>query len=180
MKYPADHLLLWGFVLHLVADWLLQNEWMSVNKAKRRQWTAPEGKWFALNSAEKGERVTVSKHMDGPWWDRHPAAYIHAGIHGAVQLLIFPWWAALLIAATHLIIDTRTPVEWWSKLIRQTQPDPSRMLLLNPRRIKRAEETGDSIELTNVAYDIGTEVRIWADQVCHVVVIALVALVVAA
>jgi hypothetical protein len=24
----------WGLVAHLVADWLLQNEWMAVNKAK--------------------------------------------------------------------------------------------------------------------------------------------------
>lgn len=30
----ATDLLIWGIVLHLVADWLLQNEWMAVNKVK--------------------------------------------------------------------------------------------------------------------------------------------------
>jgi hypothetical protein len=37
MHNPSD-LLLWGIVAHFVADWLLQNEWMSVNKVK---WNHP-------------------------------------------------------------------------------------------------------------------------------------------
>ena len=28
----ATELLIWGLVMHLVADWLLQNDWMAVNK----------------------------------------------------------------------------------------------------------------------------------------------------
>lgn len=77
-------------------------------------------------------------------------------MHGAAQLLVFPWWAAALIGATHLLIDTRVPVAWWSKLIRQTQPDPVTPLPL---------------------VDIGTEVRILADQVWHIGVVAIMALV---
>lgn len=30
---PTD-LLVWGIVAHLVADWLLQNKWMALNKVK--------------------------------------------------------------------------------------------------------------------------------------------------
>lgn len=142
----ATDLLIWGIVVHLVVDWLGQNEWMAVNKMKRRR-----------------RRVRPRTLLDGdprepgPWWDRHPAAYVHAGLHGAAQLLIFPWYGALAIGITHLIIDTRWPVQAWSKLIRQTQPDPSRFPLM----------------------DIGADVRIWADQCWHIGVIALLALVIA-
>lgn len=121
----ASELLLWGIVIHLVIDWLGQNEWMAVNKANLR----------------------------------HPAGYVHAGIHGLGMLLIFAWPAALFIAITHLLIDTRKPVVWWSKLIRQTQPGG---LGLDPRVV-----------------DVGLEVRFWSDQVWHIGVIALTALVVA-
>jgi hypothetical protein len=134
----ATSLLIWGVVVHLVVDWLGQNEWMAVNKMKRR---LRQGSAF----------------HEGPWWDRHPAAYVHAGLHGVAQLLVFPWYGALAIGVTHLIIDTRWPVQAWSKLIRQTQPDPSRFPLM----------------------DIGADVRIWADQVWHIGVIALLALIVA-
>ena len=104
----ASELLIWGVVIHLVVDWLGQNEWIAVNKAKRRP--------------SKYRASLLERTDDTVWWDRHPAAYIHAGMHGAAQLLIFPWWAALAIGVTHLLIDTRVPVAWWSKLIRQTQP----------------------------------------------------------
>jgi hypothetical protein len=32
----ATQLLVWGSVIHLVVDWLFQNEWMALNKAKLR------------------------------------------------------------------------------------------------------------------------------------------------
>lgn len=134
----ATDLLIWGIVVHLLIDWLGQNEWIAVNKAKRRFST-----WRRYNFG-----------VSTVWWDRHPAAYIHAAMHGAAQLLVFPWWAALAIGVTHLLIDTRVPVAWWSKLIRQTQPDPSRFPVM----------------------DIGADVRIWADQVWHIGVVAAVAL----
>lgn len=70
------------------------------------------------------------------------------------NFFVFPWWAALAIGVTHLLIDTRVPVAWWSKLIRQTQPDPSRFPVM----------------------DIGADVRIWADQVWHIGVIAALSL----
>lgn len=32
----STELLLWGTTLHLIIDWLLQNEWMAVNKTQVR------------------------------------------------------------------------------------------------------------------------------------------------
>lgn len=140
----ATDFLIWGIVVHLVIDWLAQNEWMAVNKAKRREY------WKQMQGG--GEHGPFTR-----WWDRHPAAYVHAGLHGAAQLLVFPWPAALAIGVTHLLIDTRAPVAWWSKLIGQTQPTPA---------------------TPSPLMDIGAVVRIWADQVWHIGVIAVLALVV--
>jgi hypothetical protein len=146
----ATDLLIWGVVVHLVFDWLGQNEWMAVNKMKRR----PRAVTVYSENSLTGDEYLLPMRGEGPWWDRHPAAYVHAGIHGAAQLLVFPWYGALAIGITHLIIDTRWPVQAWSKLIRQTQPDPSHLPLM----------------------DIGADVRIWNDQVWHIAVVAALAL----
>jgi len=163
----ATDLLIWGIVVHLLIDWLGQNEWIAVNKAKRRQrWLSGRGLLEYNEAAGVTGRLTDTQ-VDGPWWDRHPAAYIHAGMHGAAQLLVFPWWAALAIGVTHLLIDTRIPVAWWSKLIRQTQPSGEQAVTWSdPRPLP--------------VMDIGADVRIWADQVWHIGVIALVSLAVVA
>ncbi len=126
----ASDLLIWGLVLHLIADWPLQNDWMANNKALRSNvWT------------------------DSPaWWSRHPAAYVHAGIHGVFLSIVFGW-VAIPLAISHFLIDMRTPIIWWSNLIGQTQPKG------NPAVV-----------------DIGTEVRFWTDQVFHITVIAIAAL----
>jgi hypothetical protein len=88
---------------------------------------------------------------------RHPAGYVHAAIHGAALALVFGWVAAPL-AVAHLLIDTRVPVAWWSRLVRQTQPG------------------ADSFPLV----DVGLEVRFWTDQVFHIACIAVAALLVSA
>ena len=84
----ATALLVWSVVVHLIADWLLQNEWMALYK------------------------------MDL----RHPAAWVHSGIHLLGMLLVFAWPAALLIGLTHLLIDTRKPLLWWMRVIKQIPP----------------------------------------------------------
>ena len=81
----ATVLLVWGIVVHLIADWLFQNEWMALHK------------------------------MDL----RHPAAWVHSGIHVLGMLLVFAWPVALLIGLTHLLIDTRKPLLWWMRVIKQ-------------------------------------------------------------
>lgn len=77
----------------------------------------------------------------------HPAAYVHSGIHFVGLLLIFPPLAALAIAIIHLLIDTRAPLRWWRKVYRQTQEGPAAM-----------------------------HVAMWSDQVLHITVLAVVAL----
>ncbi len=79
----------------------------------------------------------------------HPAAWIHSGIHLLGLLFIFPWWAALLIAIIHLLIDTRVPLVWWRKFYRQTTEGP-----------------------------VAIDVAIWGDQVAHITVLAIFALII--
>lgn len=125
----ASDLLIWGIVLHLVADWPFQNDWMSTNKGNLL----------------------------------HPAGYVHASIHGGFLALVFGW-VAIPLAIAHLLIDTRKPVEWWSKLVGQTQPTG----LAIPTR-----------DLRIPVVDIGLWVRLMLDQVFHIVCVAVAALVVA-
>lgn len=162
-ELDATALMVWGLVAHLIADWLGQNEWMATKKMLRRERWGSHRDARVLSEEEVGAqtgavRVTAYGNTWGPlptrWWDRHPAAYVHAGIHGLVLALVFGW-VAVPLALAHLVIDTRTPVAWWSRLIRQTQPGGQ-------------------------GFDIGADVRIWADQVWHVATIAVAALTVGA
>jgi hypothetical protein len=101
----------------------------------------------------------------------HPAGYVHAGIHGALLALVFGW-VAVPLAVTHLLIDTRKPVVWWSRLIGQKQPGIN-------YRLKTA--SGEDVKpATMPLYDVGLEVRFWTDQVFHIVCIAAAALLVTA
>ena len=79
----------------------------------------------------------------------HPASWIHSGIHLLGLLFIFPWWIAILIALSHLLIDTRVPLQFWRKFYRQTTEG-----------------------------DIALHVMLWSDQVAHITVLAIAALIV--
>lgn len=98
-----------GMVAHLIADWLLQNDWMARNKANLR----------------------------------HPAAWVHTGIHVLLLTLALGWQAGLALGALHLILDTRRPLGWWRRFFKQTSEGP---------------------------YAVAT--AMWADQVVHIVAIA--------
>ncbi|MBX3010789.1 MAG: DUF3307 domain-containing protein [Caldilineaceae bacterium] len=78
---------------------------------------------------------------------RHPAAWTHAGVHVLFLWLVFPWYLALLVGVTHLLIDTRRPLLWWITVIKQMKAGPQR-----------------------------ATVEIWLDQVFHIAVLALVVL----
>ena len=82
----AVQLLMWGWVLHLLADIFLQNAWMSEHKKD-------------LN---------------------HLAAWVHGAIHLAALLVVFPPVAAVLLALSHVLIDTRRPLVVWRRLYRQS------------------------------------------------------------
>lgn len=112
MQQASDYLL-WGIIVHLIADWLLQTNWMALHKSKLR----------------------------------HPASWVHSGIHATGLCLVFPWPAALLIGGTHLLIDTRRPLRWWMRVVKQM-----------PLR------------------DRSPTVEIWLDQVMHITVLAMFAL----
>lgn len=162
----AGQLLAFAIVAHLVGDFLLQNEWMALNKSGRRR----------IRGMLRG-----GAPVPGSWWDRHPSAYVHAAIHGAVQLVILGPIGAVVVAVTHFLIDLRAPVAWWSRLIRQTQPEQQRItLLLAPqeRPVDRSvpREATLTLAIPRTVMDIGADVRIWADQTWHLAVLALVAL----
>jgi len=128
----ASEMMIWGLVLHFMADWPLQNHWMAVHKRNLK----------------------------------HPSGWLHAGFHGALLFIVFGWFSVIL-AVSHLLIDTGKPVEWWSRTIRQTQPEGKQV------------EVGrfGSRQAYMPAWDIGTEVRLWTDQVFHILAIAVIALV---
>jgi hypothetical protein len=97
-------------VLHFVADWLLQNDWMASHKATLR----------------------------------HPAAWVHASIHGVLLGLVLGWLGGLVLGLVHIVVDTRGPQNWWSRVFRQT-----------------------------AAGEMKPHVMIWGDQVIHIGTIAL-------
>lgn len=159
----ASDLLVWGIVLHLIADWPMQNHWMANNKMKRRN-------RLKINSIPGGAIKSV---MD-VWWDRHPAAYVHAGIH-LIWLSIIFGWVAIPLAIAHLIIDCRWVVAKWSEFIEQT---PSTVFVVN--RPDKGAKLGESNIQRVMLMDIGTDVRIWVDQVFHIACVAVAALLIAA
>lgn len=109
---PTDYAF-WGVVVHLIVDWLFQNQWMATNKTSLR----------------------------------HPAAWVHSGLHTLAMLGIFPPIYALGIGIAHLLIDTRVPLAFWRRMYRQTTDGP-----------------------------YAVHVAIWGDQVAHIAVIAVATL----
>jgi len=78
---------------------------------------------------------------------KHPAAWVHAGMHTIALLLVFPPLYALAIGVIHLLIDTRVPLATWRVIYRQTREG-----------------------------EVALHVAIWGDQVVHWAVICIAAL----
>jgi hypothetical protein len=77
----------------------------------------------------------------------HPAAWVHAGIHGTAFSLVFQGiYPALVLAVAHLVLDQRQLLAWWRKAIRQTTEGP-----------------------------MAPHVAVWSDQAAHIACVALVA-----
>jgi len=74
---------------------------------------------------------------------RHPAAWTHAAIHVVLLTVALGWQAGLVLGALHLLVDTRKPLDWWQAVFRQTREGP-----------------------------MASTLRVWADQVIHVMAIA--------
>jgi len=123
-----------AFVWHLFADWIFQSDWMARNKANYVPYPPKQ-----------------KKEGDGPLFlIPHPAAWVHSGIHLLGLFFIFPWWMAIPIAITHLLIDLRFPLVWWRGFFKQT-----------------------------TSGDVALHVAIWGDQVCHITILAIATLIVA-
>lgn len=99
-----------ALVMHLIGDWILQNDWMAENKPNLK----------------------------------HPAAWIHTGIHVVLLTIVLGWKGALILGVLHLIIDTRLPFRWWRNTFKMTAEGPN-----------------------------ASHVAIWTDQVMHVICIAV-------
>ena len=84
-----------GLVAHLVADWLLQNDWMALNKTKLR----------------------------------HPAGWVHAGIHAICLGLALGPLAGVVLGLAHLLQDTRAPVDWWIRVFKKSDKAPEARLI---------------------------------------------------
>jgi hypothetical protein len=56
---------------------------------------------------------------------KHPAAWVHSGIHLIALLFVFPPLVAVVLAVSHILIDTRVPLQWWRKFYRQTTDGPA-------------------------------------------------------
>lgn len=69
--------------------------------------------WFLQNHWQATNKTNL----------RHPAGYVHAGLHGLFAAAVFPWPVALALAVAHLLIDTRKPLEWWGRVVRQSTPE---------------------------------------------------------
>jgi hypothetical protein len=69
--------------------------------------------WFLQNHWMNVEKTDLRKL--GGW--------VHAGIHGVAAALVFPWQAAVALALAHLLIDTRTPLVWWGRVVQQSTPE---------------------------------------------------------
>lgn len=169
-KIDFLYLLVAGGVVHLFVDWFLQNHWQAINKMKRRERIRRTA--ITQNIGGHDEVVDViDTLLPSRWWDRHNAAYTHAGLHALFLLIVFPLWAALLICVLHLIIDTRSPLDWWGKFTRQTVDREGYVNIFPSDDFYRGRE-----EHRERYLGIGTHVGIWRDQTAHIIVLALVSL----
>jgi hypothetical protein len=98
-----------GLVAHLVADWILQNDWMALNKTNLR----------------------------------HPAGWVHAGLHALCLGLALGPLAGAVLGGVHLLLDTRVPLDWWIRVFKRSDQAPEARLI-----------------------------AVWTDQVLHVAAIA--------
>lgn len=74
---------------------------------------------------------------------KHPAAWVHSGVHAALLSLALGWEAGLVLGFCHMLIDTRIPFRWWRSTFKMTADGPAAM-----------------------------HVAIWTDQVFHILCIA--------
>jgi hypothetical protein len=74
----------------------------------------------------------------------HPAAWVHGLIHGICLGLALDLRAGIFLGLLHMLIDTRVPLTWWMHNIKGSADEPE-----------------------------AASIAVWADQVIHIVSIAV-------
>lgn len=100
--------------------------------------------WFFQNEWQAANKNNLT----------HPAAWLHFGAHAACMLAVWPWHAALIVAVTHALIDTRKPLIWWRARLRMTSYSPNASAQQNAMAV---------------------HVALWQDQAAHAIVLGIVA-----
>src|SRR5262245_57720790 len=93
-----------ALMLHLIGDWLLQNEWIAVNKVR---WNHPAA-W--IHGAIHGTMLGL----------------LFGSVGGVVQGVI----GGVVQAVLHMFIDTRAPIRWWIKVFKKCDNSPDLPILL--------------------------------------------------
>ena len=93
-----------ALMLHLIADWLLQNEWIAVNKVR---WSHPAA-W--IHGAIHGTLLGL--------------------LFGSVGGLVPGIVGGIVQAVLHMFIDTRAPIRWWIKVFKKCDNSPDLPILL--------------------------------------------------
>lgn len=82
---------------------------------------------------------------------KHPAAWVHSGLHLIALLFVFPPIFAVCLAISHFLVDLRKPLVWWRKTIKQA---------------------------TDLGNPVTIHVAFWQDQCAHVLCLAIAAVLV--
>lgn len=95
--------------------------------------------WFLQNNWQATYKVSL----------KHPASWVHSGLHLVCLLFVFAPLVAMAVAASHLLIDTRKPLGLWRRLVRQT---------------------------TDASNPVFVPFAMWQDQAAHILIIGLAAI----
>lgn len=149
----ASDLLIWGIVLHLIADWPLQTDWMAKNKANLK---SPAG---YVHAFVHGAFLSL---IFG--WVALPLAILH--------LLIDTRWPVVMWSKLMGQTQPKKPV--WIRNKYGPQGIDWDFQAALPKPGPELSYSGEGPPLM----DVGMEVRFWVDQVFHIVCIAVAALLV--
>lgn len=116
-----------GFLGHLVGDYLVQNNWMAVNKAKpfartRRDVETSAGLFF-----EMVNEPLQAINWHAFTWMLSVALFMVPVAYLAFGSVTVAWLAMLALGVIHWVQDRRFPVVWFMK---KTGKDPSVVWLL--------------------------------------------------